>query len=387
MARIKCGTGAGRRITAAQALTLPLGLARDYVRFHSLRPWVRRPLPLALCLYVTERCNLRCTMCGIWRQRASGPEATLAEFERLLSDPLFKNLEFVNLNGGEPNLRPDLPEIAALLLRKFPRLRNISLNTNGLPLDESVANADAIGRACRDRRIGFSISVSLHGLDETHDAIVGVRQAFSRVLETLTLLRERQFSRTFFLGVNCVISSVNATRLEEFHRWCRGQGLPVNYTLGEVRDRFYNRDMREVVLLDGLERAAAIDFLKRRAAERSPRNHHALRYHVLAEMLERGAGRSLSCHYALGGAILGARGELFYCKQSEPIGNALEESAAALYFRPDHLEYRRRELCGRLCLHCPPNTFNRFELAADAMQYLGFLLKKSGTRLRAPADS
>jgi MoaA/NifB/PqqE/SkfB family radical SAM enzyme len=387
MARIKRGPGAGRRITAVQASALPLRLARDYVRFHALRPRVRKARPLALCLYVTERCNLRCTMCGIWKQRASGPEATLAEFELLLSDPLFEVLEFINLNGGEPNLRRDLPEIAALLLRKFPRLKNLSLNTNGLPPDESVANADAIARACRDRGVGFSVSISLHGLGEIHDSIVGVRPVFLRVVETLTRLREQQASRTFFLGVNCVISRANATRLEEFHLWCRDQGFPVNYTLGEVRDRFHNRDMRDVVLLGGPERAAVIDFLKRRAAERSPGNHHAFRYHVLAEMLERDAKRSLSCHYALGGAILGARGELFYCKQSEPIGNAFEESAAALYFRPDHLEYRRRELCGRLCLNCPPNTFNRFELAADAMRYLGFLLKKSGPRLRSSADS
>lgn len=385
MRRIKRSIGAGRRISAAQVLALPFLLARDFVRFRCLGPRARRPL--ALCLYVTERCNLRCTMCGIWRQRAAGPEATRPELERILSDPLFAGLEFVNLNGGEPNLRRDLPDIAASLLAKFPKLRNMSINTNGLPPDAAVANADAIARACRDRRAGFSISVSLHGLGDVQDAIVGVPGAFAQAAETLRRLRERRSSGPFFLGVNCVITGANAARIEDIHRWCGDRDLPVNYTLGEVRDRFHNRDMRDAILLDGPGRTAVIDFLKRRAAERSPRNHHALRYHVLAGMLERDEERSLACHYALGGAILDSRGQLYYCKQSEPIGNALEESAEALYFRPDHLDYRRRELCGRLCLHCPPNTFNRFELGAETFRYLGFLLKKNGPRRRSPADS
>jgi len=371
----------GRR-SVFRSIALPLRLAGDFARFHYLRPMLARPKPLALCLYVTYKCNMRCTMCGIWKHRDAGPELTLAEFDRVLSDPLFAELEFININGGEPNLRPDLPEIADMLARRFPRLGALSLNTNGLPPAKSAANVRSIARTCQTQGIDFSVSVSLHGPGRIHDEMVGAKNAFPRVVETLERLKELQVSLPFFLGVNCVITQANADRLEEFHLWCRERKLPVNYTLGEVRGRFYNQGQRRAVEVEGGRRDRVVEFLRARAAERSPRNHHALRYQVLADMLEHDARRSLSCHYALGGAILGARGQLYYCKQSEQIGDCRTESAAEAYFGTANQQYRKRELLEGICPHCPPNTFNRFELGHDTVRYVRFL---TGTGGRVPS--
>jgi len=321
---------------------------------------------------------MRCTMCGIWKHRDAGPELTLAEFDRVLSDPLFAGLELININGGEPNLRRDLPEIADRLARRFPRLRALSLNTNGLPPAKSAANVRSIARTCQAKGIDFSVSVSLHGQGRIHDEIVGAKNAFPRVVEALERLKELQVSLPFFLGVNCVITQANADRLEEFHLWCRERRLPVNYTLGEVRGRFHNQGQRRTVEVEGGRRDRVIHFLRARAAERSPLNHHALRYRVLADMLEHDAPRSLSCYYALGGAILGARGQLYYCKQSGQVGDCRKEPASEVYFRASNQLYRKHELLERVCLHCPPNTFNRFELGHDAVRYLRFLTGTGG---------
>jgi MoaA/NifB/PqqE/SkfB family radical SAM enzyme len=370
------------RWSGFRSIALPLRLVGDFARFHYLRPWPARPKPLALCLYVTYRCNLRCTMCGIWKHRDSGPELTLAEFDRVLSDPLFAGLEFININGGEPNLRRDLPEIADMLSRRFPRLRALSLNTNGLPPAKTAANVRSIARTCQTKGIDFSVSISLHGPGRIHDEMVGTRNAFPRVVETLERLKELQASLPFYLGVNCVITQANADRLEDLHRWCRERALPINYTLGEVRGRFYNQGRRRTVEVEGGRRDRVIEFLRARAAERSPRNHHALRYQVLADMLEHDACRSLSCHYSLGGAILGARGQLYYCKQSGQVGDCRKEPASEVYFRPSNQLYRKHDLLERVCPHCLPNTFNRFELGYDAVRYVRFL---TGTSVPVPS--
>ena len=371
----------GRR-SVFRSIVLPLRLAGDFVRFHYLRPALARPKPLALCLYVTYRCNMRCTMCGIWKHRDPGPELSLAEFDRVLSDPLFAGLEFININGGEPNLRRDLPEIADMLVRRFPKLRALSLNTNGLPPAKSAANVRSIARTCQAKGIDFSVSVSLHGLGRIHDEMVGAKNAFPRVVEALERLKDLQASLPFFLGVNCVITKANAGRLEEFHLWCRERNLPVNYTLGEIRGRFYNQAQRRTVEVEGGRRDRVIEFLRARAAEKSPRNHHALRYRVLADMLEHDARRSLSCHYALGGAILGARGQLYFCKQSGQVGDCRKEPASEVYFRASNQIYRNQGLFEKVCPHCPPNTFNRFELGQDAIRYVRFL---TGTGGRVPS--
>lgn len=364
------------------SLSAPLELAAGFIRERAVRPLRRRPKPFALCLYVTYKCNLRCAMCGIWRHKDPGPELSLEGFERVLSDPLFAGIRFVNLNGGEPNLRPDLAGIAAMLVRKF-RLRALTLNTNGLPPRTTESNARAIAGVCAEAGVPFSISVSLHGLDGVHDSLSGLKGGFKRVGETLDRLQKLQAATPFFLGINCVITRTNAGELEAFHEWCRGRNLPANYTLGEVRDRFYNSENRSRVELGPAERAPVVAFLRRRAGEKSLRNHHALRYADLADMIENDGRRRLSCHYAMGGVILGARGQLYYCKQSRDIGDCRTASARELYFREDNIGYRSKELFAGVCPHCPPNTFNRFELEHDLFRYARFLL---GSRRGVPVS-
>ena len=60
-------------------------------------------MPVDAVLAVTYRCNARCTMCGIWSSKpvAELPPAAYARLPASLRD--------VNLTGGEPFLRDDLP--------------------------------------------------------------------------------------------------------------------------------------------------------------------------------------------------------------------------------------------------------------------------------------
>lgn len=360
---------------AAAAAHLPW-MGWNFFRHQLLRGAVRPALPRAVCAYVTYRCNLRCRICGIWKRDArKEAELSLAEWDRLLSDPLFSRLEVININGGEPNLRDDLPELARLFAGKFPRLRALSLNSNGLPAGRMAENARLISEICRRRKIRFSISVSLHRIGPAYDGIAGVGDAFAKVRESLSELKRLREEGGFYLGINCVITGLNVPGMEEVREWGAGEGMPVNFTLGEVRARFNNPGLAAAVELNGVQRKAVVEFFRRLGRERSPSNHHALRYRELSEMLERNVPRRLACHYAMGGVIVGEEGSLFYCKDSRPIGNCRERSALAIYYDPANLDYRSRELLGGKCRRCPPNTFNRMELEKDLVRYLWFLLK------------
>ena len=164
-------------------------VVRGYALYNAVAPLKRRPLlPRALCLYVTYRCNMRCQMCGIWRlppAERSG-EWTSEQLDAMLRDKLFSRIEFTNLNGGEPNLRRDLVDVAEVVLDRLPRLRNLTLNTNGTPPDRCVANCAAILSSCRSRGVRFGVSVSLHRLGAAYDEVAGVRGAFDRVETTLS---------------------------------------------------------------------------------------------------------------------------------------------------------------------------------------------------------
>jgi len=318
-------------------------------------------------------------MCRIWQQPAPGlqkPELSLDDFSGILQNPLFSRLEFVNLNGGEPNLRGDLPEIADLLIGTLPRLKSLSMNSNGLPTERALSHVSRILTSCRKSNVRFSISISLHDLGDDQDRIVGVSGSYSRTLETLKALREIRRHIPFFLGINCVVSNMNLAHVDRLLDWGKREDIPINITLGEVRERFHNLDAEDIIHIPRTREATMINLFRNLSDPRVTPNQHALRYHELLRQITEDRPRRLACHYSLGGLILGSDGDLFYCKDSRSLGNCKEKSPFAIYYSPNNLSYRKHELLESKCLMCPPNTFNRIELEKDIWLYVAYLIKK-----------
>jgi 7,8-dihydro-6-hydroxymethylpterin dimethyltransferase len=93
---------------------------------------------------VTGRCDLRCSFCFAPGGRQSGDPSSgrLAEiFERLVKN----GNNFVQLSGGEPTLRDDLPDIVAAA--KEAGCQNIQLNSNGIRLGRDKAYVKALAKA------------------------------------------------------------------------------------------------------------------------------------------------------------------------------------------------------------------------------------------------
>jgi MoaA/NifB/PqqE/SkfB family radical SAM enzyme len=275
-------------------------------------------------------------------------------------------------------MRPDLPEITDLILERFSGLKSLSLNSNGIPAARSIGQVAAVSGRCRRLRIPFSVSISLHAPGPFHDEIAGRPGAWDEVQSTLEQLQRLQKVEGFYLSVNCVLSALNAHLAEDLAAWSRAKHIPANFVLAEVRERFNNLEMGGSFSMSAEQKSSVIRFFRRLSREEPALRHHRLRYRVLADMLEFGSPRHLSCHYRMGGAILGSRGELFYCKFSREIGNCRQQSARKIYFDREQLLYRKKDLLAGTCPHCPPNTFNRIELEKDLFRYLSFLL---GTRL------
>jgi MoaA/NifB/PqqE/SkfB family radical SAM enzyme len=314
-------------------------------------------------------------MCGIWKMSAKyrDSELSLDQFDRVFADPLFRSIELFNINGGEPNLREDLVDITRAALARLPRLQAVSLNSNGIPAARTIANVDAIAALCRDRGVRFSVSLSLHALGEEFDRIAGSHGAFAHVDESFRGLRGMRDARGFFLSANCVITGLNVRYLDRVLAWGQEETIPVSFVLGEVRDRFNNASMEDDVTLGPHERPLAVSFLRRLSESRGVHVQHAFRYRELANMLEHGRARRLACHYLMGGVILGSDGQLYYCKHSGPIGNSLDRSAEEIYLDADNLRYRSRDIQGRICPVCLPNTYNRMEVEKDLLMVGRFL--------------
>lgn len=99
-----------------------------------------------LRLSLTDHCNLRCRYCMPEEARGSGRAGRLSleETARLVGLFARMGVERVRLTGGEPLLRKDLVPLAAALT-PLPGVRDLSLSTNALLLEQSAAELAAAG--------------------------------------------------------------------------------------------------------------------------------------------------------------------------------------------------------------------------------------------------
>lgn len=369
---------AGQLLVLAKKKKLPSPweFASNFVKYNWLSRLQGSPfLPKALLIYVTYRCNARCIMCGIWKSHEfsdAKAELSPAELGRILSDRLFSELEYVNINGGEPALRHDLVDMTRAIIATLPRLKDLSMNSNGLLSERLASDVEQILAVCRPKNVHFSLAISLHGVGERQENIFRVPGAFDRAERTLEALK-RMVGPGFTLSLNCVVTNANADHLGELLEWSEQRNLYVNFVLGEVRGRFFNQDTTDQTTIQGAGREKTIGFFRHLAQNRSLTNTNAFRYNCLVNMLERGEKRDVACYYAMGGLILGSHGALYYCSHSKEIGNCREQSAYEIYFAKDNLRYREQSLMRNECLYCPPNSLTRLQLQKDLLKYLRFL--------------
>lgn len=141
------------------------------------------PLPLDAVIAVTHRCNARCQMCNVWRRQT--PDRLAPEHMRRLP----RTLRTVNLSGGEPFLREDLPEFVREIRLRCPRA-TITISTNAFLPERIQAAMEEILRI--DPKV--RLAVSLDGLGEMHDEMRGLPGAFEKAKRLIESLCAKGFA-------------------------------------------------------------------------------------------------------------------------------------------------------------------------------------------------
>lgn len=149
------------------------------------------------------QCNLSCIYCKRPAISEPLPRSTVTA---LLSDLAKQGLKKVHFSGGEVLLHPDL----------FPILEDasglglqVNLTTNG-----TLLNRDKI-KSLSHAGV-HSVSVSLDSANPSvHDKLRGKKGAFKATVKTIRTIAE---NRKLKLRINTVVTSKNATELDELHR-------------------------------------------------------------------------------------------------------------------------------------------------------------------------
>ena len=148
---------------AKAAMSAPRDLVRAAVAKYT-------PLhPTVFIFHCTFVCDARCEMCGNWKMGDRKSDMTLEQLDGAMAHDFWGAVENLNISGGEPTTRNDLPERVELFQRRLPRMRKIGINTTGLTPHRAIPMLTRIVEFCADRDLLLSARVSLDGIGHIHN--------------------------------------------------------------------------------------------------------------------------------------------------------------------------------------------------------------------------
>lgn len=364
----------------------PLDIAWTFFKFNLVQPLVKRPfLPKYLIYYVNYRCNAQCIMCGIWEHNASYPQEkdlSVQEFDKILSDRLFRDIESLNIQGGELTLRNDLPELIQTAVNRLPALREIRMVSNGLLADRLASHVKQIKQICDAKNLAFSVCISVHGVGEVDDKVYGVKGAFDKQVKSITALQEIASEGEFKVTLSCVINNENIHNHHPLVQWSHDRKLNIGFVVVEKRERFGNLAKGDQFEIDPSHKETVIQFFRELSGKQGLGSPSAYVYDYIANLIQHNQKRTMSCDYSLGGLILGSQGELYYCPHDDEIGNCKEKSAYEIFYDPQNLKHRTTTLIQQKCLYCPPKEYGRLSIQKDMFKYLKFVITSRLRRRR-----
>lgn len=166
----------------------------------------QKPYPNSVCLRITRRCNAACSFCQA--PNTSRAELTVDQIRILSGIFASAGVVSIKLSGGEPTVRPDLPDVIAAISAAGPK---VVITTNGIRISDEVL--DTAVRHCAEFKF------SIHRPDMTNDDVLRVR-AFERIMRNLASCRQRNIP----FALNTVVTSQTTKLMDDMARFALAQG-------------------------------------------------------------------------------------------------------------------------------------------------------------------
>jgi MoaA/NifB/PqqE/SkfB family radical SAM enzyme len=341
---------------AKAAAGVPRDLVNTFVnaKLHPIRPTV-------LIYNCTWVCDAKCTMCSNWKFGDRKSDMTLAQLEPVLANPFWGAVENLNISGGEPTTRNDLPEMVEMFHRHLPRMRKIGINTTGLTPHRAIPMLTRIVEFCASKDILISIRVSLDGIGDIHNQVRAVKGGFDKACKTIDAMQALAAKHdNFQFGLAATIFATNLEDAENILAWARTKNLDLVFNMLRFTDAMlHNKELEEQIGFRQREEAFMRKFFLDRVQEESVLSGQSFMYLHYADMIANGYHRTMPCPFQSQGLLLNPYGDLHYCENSEKIGNVLDDSAESLYFNVKNLAHRERlknEICPTCLSPCQVNV-------------------------------
>lgn len=365
---------------AKAAISAPRDLVRAAVaRYTPLHPTV-------LIFHCTFVCDARCEMCSNWTRGNRKEDLTLAQIEQVFSSPLWKDIENASLSGGEPTTRNDMVDICRVMIDKFPKLRKLTLNTTGITHHRAIPMLTKVVELCHERGVIFSTRVSIDGVGDVHGRVRNVARAFEKAGKTIAAMQELQKTYRFNFGISTTIFSQNLDDAENILAWAKKEKLDIVFNMVRFTEAMLGNSGLEGDLRPmGVEEQRMRKFFLDRVRQDPLLDGQNYIYMHYADMIANGYRRTAPCPFQTQGIMLNPNGDLFFCENSDVVGNVLQEDPEAIYFRAS-AQAHRRQIRDQKCPTCLSPCQMNVAAIKQVVPYARFLVRASIEKRRALDD-
>jgi MoaA/NifB/PqqE/SkfB family radical SAM enzyme len=353
------------------AASAPRDLVNAYVATY-------KPIhPTVLIFHCTFVCDARCEMCSNWQRGDRKTDMSLEDIDRVFSSKLWKNIEIANLSGGEPTTRNDMVEISQVMLDRLPRLRKFGINTTGMTPHRAIPMITRVAEMCQERGIIFSTRVSIDGVGEMHNDVRQVKRGFEKAGETIAAMRELQKRVPFNFGISTTIFNKNLDDADNILAWARKENLDIVFNMVRFTEPMLgNAELADTCKPVGRDEERMREFFMERVRMDPLLDGQNYIYMHYADMIANGYHRIAPCPFQTQGIMLNPDGGLFFCENSDVVGNVLHDDPETLYFSKAsqaHRDWIRDEKCPTCLSPCQMNV----SAVKQVVPYVKFLVRAS----------
>lgn len=155
--------------------------------------------PIYVKIKINYGCNLKCEMCKHWRETREAP-IPMERFKETISDLAGLGCQKIHFSGGEPLLRPHLPDLVEHATQLGIR---VTLTTNGTLIDKVKAK-----RLIEAGLRGVNVSID-SPIRKMHEKIRGVEGSFKLTTRAVSLFRKYAHKGKLTVRINTVVGRSN----------------------------------------------------------------------------------------------------------------------------------------------------------------------------------
>lgn len=155
--------------------------------------------PIYVKIKINYGCNLKCEMCKHWRETRETP-ISMDRFREIISELAELGCKKIHFSGGEPMLRPQLPDLVEHATQLGMR---VTLTTNGTLIDKVKAK-----RLVEAGLRGVNVSID-SPLRKMHEKIRGVEGSFKQTTRAVSLFNKYSHKGKLTVRINTVVGRSN----------------------------------------------------------------------------------------------------------------------------------------------------------------------------------